>query len=77
MAATNEPQFRNLLGRIGLNTGTTDAVIMGQGINQMETFTSLINEDQVKKLSKILSYGPKGDLSIRPDQVPLMVAGGQ
>ena len=76
MAATNEPQFRNLLGRIGLNTGTTDAVIMGQGINQMETFTSLINEDQMKKLSKILSYGPKGDLPIRPDPVPPMVAGG-
>ena len=76
MAATNAVQFATLLGRIGLNDGTVEAMTIGQGINHMETFVKVISEDQVKKrMQKLLSYGPKGNLPDRPSPVPPLAAG--
>ena len=75
MAAVNIAQFATLLGRIGLNEETVDALTVGQGINHIETFTTVISEGQVKKMSKILSYGPRGNLSDRPAPVPPLLAG--
>ena len=75
MAATNAVQFATLLGRIGLNDGTVDAITIGQGINHMETFVTVISEDQVKRMQKLLSYGPKGNLPDRPTPVPPLAVG--
>ena len=75
MAATNAVQFATLLGRMGLNDGTVEAMTIGQGINHLETFVTVISEDQVKRMQKILSYGPKGNLPDRPLPVPPLAAG--
>ena len=75
MAATNAVQFATLLSRIGLNDGTVDAITVGQGINHMETFVTVISEDQVKRMQKLLSYGPKGNLPDRPTPVPPLAVG--
>ena len=48
---------------------------IGQGISHMETFVTVISEDQVKKMQKLLSYGPKGNLPDRPTPIPPLAAG--
>ena len=70
MAATNAAQFENLLTRIGINQGTSDAITMNQGIVDMQTLVTIISEDQVKRMPKLLSYGPPPILPRAPVEPP-------
>ena len=70
MAAANTQQFENLLNRIGINSGTSEAITLNQGIVDMQTLVSVISEEQVKRMPKLLSYGPPPILPPAPVAPP-------
>ena len=76
MAADNAGQFETLLQRIGINEGTVEAITQSQGISTMRILVTVISEDQVKRMSKMLSYGPPAHLPVRPLPVPPLAVDG-